>query len=311
ADRVAPLSLDRVATTSMTYEPAYKLSPALSTESLAPATVSLLAFPDGDLDAITLAATAAGAQVITTSDNGINKILRLSANGAAIAVLAQHEDVAWIEPYEQPHLMNDQAQWVVQTGINGNRRLWDMGIKGQGQVVCTTDSGIEMTHHMFVDPLVPMSGFGQYPTHRKVIGYLKGSESPAVEFGDHPGAVYHGTHTACTVAGTDDNAAGASPYDGMAKEAKLFFMDISGATLLNGVSPFTDLNDLFLPPYVGNAGGAARLASNSWGGDTNGAYTLMCLNVDQFMWNHPDFLIVFANGNAGPAGRVGAPGGAK
>src|SRR6185503_18145053 len=100
-------------------------------------------------------------------------------------------------------------------------------------------------------------------------------------------------------------------YDGMAKEAKLFFMDISGATLLNGVSPFTDLNDLFLPPYVGNAGGAARLASNSWGGDTNGAYTLMCLNVDQFMWNHPDFLIVFANGNAGPAGRVGAPGGAK
>lgn len=296
---------------SMEFLPAYKVSPDLSIESLQPVTASILAFPDGDLDAVVAEANGAGASVVARSENGINKILRVTATGEAIAALARHDDVAWIEPYVQPELHNDLAQWVVQTGINGNRRVWDMGLRGEGQIVCTTDSGIEMTHHMFVDPLVPVPGFGQYATHRKVIAYLKGSDSPAVEFGDHPGAVFHGTHTAGTVAGTDDNAAGASPYDGMAKQAKLFFMDIGGTTLLNGVSPFNDLNDLFQPSYDGNAGGAARISSNSWGGATNGAYTLMSLNVDQFMWNHPDYLMFFSNGNSGPSGKVGSPASAK
>ncbi|HEU5456430.1 MAG TPA: S8 family serine peptidase, partial [Nocardioides sp.] len=291
------------------YQPAYKLAPELSLDSLEPVTASLLAFPDGDLDAVGFVARAAGAEVLVTSDNGINKILRLRAPGAAFVALAQHEDVAWIEPYVAPELHNDQAQWVVQTGINGNRRVWDMGLHGEGQVVCTTDSGIDMGHHLFVDPLVPVADFGHYPTHRKVIAYLLGSDSPAVTFGDS--YVFHGTHTAGTVAGTDDNAGGASPFDGVAKAAKLFFMDLTGPSMLNGVAPFADLNDLWQPSYDGNAGGAARISSNSWGGATNGAYTLMSLNADQFMWNHPDYLLFISNGNAGPPGRVGAPASAK
>src|SRR5207302_4704938 len=66
-----------------------------------------------------------------------------------------------------------------------------------------------------------------------------------------------------------------------------------------------------LPPYVGNAGGAARISSNSWGGDAGGAYTLNSMQVDQFVWNHPDFYIGFSNGNAGTAGSVGSPATAK
>ncbi len=291
------------------YHPAYKLSPDLVTRDTGPLTASLLVFPDGDLPGVVQAAHATGAVVLVASDNGINKILRVTAPGPALEALARHDDVAWIEPYVAPQLHNDQAQWVVQTGINGNRHLWDMGLAGEGQIVCTTDSGIDMGHHMFVDPLVPVAGFGDYATHRKVIAYKLGSTNPNVTFGDS--YVFHGTHTAGTVAGTDDNGAGASPYDGMAKNARLYFMDISGPALLNGVDPFPDLNDLFQPSYDGNAAGAARIASNSWGGATNGAYTLMSLNVDQFMWNHPDYLIFFSNGNAGPTGRVGSPASAK
>lgn len=309
AGRTAAPAVEGVATSTFDYQPAYKLSPQLPVDSVEPVTASLLAFPDGDLQAVSLAATAAGLAVLATSDNGINKILRLSGPGAAYIALAQHDDVAWIEPYVAPTTDNDLAQWVVQTGINGNRRLWDMGLQGEGQVVCTTDSGIDMGHHQFLDPLVPVPGFGHYPTHRKVIAYLLGSSSPAVTFGDS--YVFHGTHTAGTVAGNDDVNGGVSPFDGVARAAKLFFMDITGPSMLNGVAPFEDLNDLWQPSYDGNAGGAARISSNSWGGATNGAYTIMSLNADQFMWNHPDYLIFISNGNSGPAGRVGSPASAK
>jgi hypothetical protein len=98
----------------------------------------------------------------------------------------------------------------------------------------------------------------------------------------------------------------------MAKDAKTYFMVISCSALANGVLPFDDLNDLFLPPYLGNAGGAARISSNSWGSAVAGAYDLNAMQVDQFMWNHPDFYIAFSNGNSGPTiATVGSPATAK
>jgi subtilisin family serine protease len=136
-----------------------------------------------------------------------------------------------------PEFSNSSAQWVVQTNATNNRRVWDLGIRGQGQVVMTSDSGINTDHNQFRDPLVPITTFGDYPTHRKVISYKIGSLNPAITFGDHAGASYHGTHTAGTICGSDDPLS-TSLNDGVAKEAKMYFMDISGTTLANGVDPF-------------------------------------------------------------------------
>src|SRR6185436_1155957 len=152
-----------------------------------------------------------------------------------------------------------------QTGVTNNRKVWTMGITGQGQVVMTSDSGIRVAHDQFRDNALAINTFGDYPTHRKIIAYKLGSTNPSVAFGDHSGASYHGTHTAGTFIGNDDPTTNTSPRDGMAKSAKIYFMDISGTALANGVDPFADLNDLFNPGYVGNGGGAARITSNSWG----------------------------------------------
>jgi hypothetical protein len=45
----------------------------------------------------------------------------------------------------------------------------------------------------------------------------------------------------------------------------------------------------------------ARISSNSWGGDGL-SYSDECLQTDTFVWNHPDFVAVFAAGNAGEDG---------
>ncbi len=288
------------------YQPAYKLSPRLQLDQDAERVVNLLVFQDGDLAGVRQAIAAAGGRVVLVSDNGINKIVRAALPGTRVPELSQQPDVAWIEPYVQPMLDNATDQWVTQTGASNNRRVWDMGIHGEGQVVNTSDSGINTAHNQFRDDGFPIGGFGDYPSHRKVIAYKKGSTNPEVTFGDHSGASYHGTHTGGTIAGSDDGLS-TDIRDGVAKYAKIYFMDISGTNLGSGVDPFADLNDLFLPPYIGNAGGAARISSNSWGSAVQGDYDLNSLNVDQFTWNHPDFLMCFSNGNSGIAGSVGSP----
>ena len=294
------------------YEPAYKLSPSLDRATPGETECLALYFPDADLAGERQGLAGLGASVLEESENGINKLVRFRAPAASLAAIAARPAVAWIEPAPQFHTFNDTAQWVVQTGVSLSRRVWDMGIRGQGQVVMTSDSGILTTHNQFRQDAPPLAitDFGDYPTHRKIIAYKKGSNSSLVTFGDISSASWHGTHTAGTICGSDDPVS-ISPRDGMAKEAKIYFMDIGGPSLGTSLSLFPDLNDLFLPPYTGNAGGAARLSSNSWGGDPAQAYTLSSMQVDQFIWNHPDFYIAFANGNAAAAGTVASPATAK
>ncbi len=73
-----------------------------------------------------------------------------------------------------------------------------------------------------------------------------------------------------------------------------------------------DLNPIFQQAY--NQG--ARIHTNSWGDNENSSvqnnYSSGSQDVDEFMWNHKDFLIFFAAGNSGPGtGSVGSPSTAK
>jgi Subtilase family len=291
------------------YVADYKLSDRLDRASTSPDVATLLAFPDGDLASIEAAVKSAGGEVVLRSDNGINKILRIRLPGTAVPALAAHDDVQWIEPYVQPVADNVNAQWVVQTGATNNRRLWTLGLNGEGQVFHHSDSGIDLTHELFNDPGVPLVTFGQYPTHRKVIAYENAGTTPDIQFGDH--GSWHGSHTSGTTAGRDPILP-ASAFEGLSHEGKVWHTDLSGAALGNGLAPPADLNDLFQPAYTGNAGGAARLSTNSWGAPVGGAYTIDASNVDRFMWDHPDFLVFFSNGNSGPSGNtVGSPAVAK
>ena len=293
------------------WEPAYKVSTRIDRTAAERVKFQAQVFPDADLAEVSAELALLGATSVQTSNNGINRLVSFEIASQSIASVAARDEIAWVEPAPHFELYNDSAQWVVQTGLSLNRRVWDQGILGDGQVIMTSDSGVRSTHDQFRDNAVPLTAFGDYATHRKIIAYKLGSLDPDVVFGDHLGASYHGTHTAGTVVGSDDPTTAISARDGMAKNAKLYFMDLSGPALANGVSTFLDLNDLFQPSYTGNAGGAARLSSNSWGSSNGGVYDLSCMQVDQFMSTHPDYLIMFANGNAGPSDFVGSPASAK
>jgi hypothetical protein len=292
------------------YEPAYKLSPALDLSATGRVDVTALLFMDGDQDAAVATLRALGATNLAAHHGELNHLVRFELDRSQLAQAAALADVAWIEPSAQYSFNNDKAQWVTQSGVPDSRPVTARGIRGQDQVVEIADSGLRTNHDMFNDTTQAITTWGNYPTHRKVIAYLPGSDSPLITFGDDVHFEYHGTHTSGTIAGNPDPYSGA-PWSGMAKDAKLFFMDLAGTDGLSLRVP-DDLNELYLPSYIGNAGGAARISSNSWGdGGSQGRYTLSSMQTDQFAWAHPDYLIAFASGNAGVFGSVQAPGTAK
>jgi hypothetical protein len=307
-DRAAIEQLPFVRWTGL-YHPAYRLSArsALRSSSGLGEYVVLL-FDDGNLASVAQRIATAGGRVVDASDNGINKILRIELAPDRLAEVAAHPDVQWLEPRTRFSTENNNVQWVDMTFVSGNRKVWDQGIDGTGQVVMVGDSGIRTTHDMFVDSSVSITTWGDYPTHRKIIAYVKATPYNGILFGDHSGAYYHGTHTSCTFAGNDDGY-GTDARDGVAKGAKIYFLDAGDDS--RSIYVPGDLNDYYLPAYTGNAGGAARISSNSWGGDTGGTYTTDCMTTDQFSWEHKDFLACYSNGNAGGANTVGSPAAAK
>src|SRR6185503_839246 len=102
--------------------------------------------------------------------------------------------------------------------------------------------------------------------------------------------------------------------DGMAPGAKLVIQDCGGpeeddCADCSGIGcPVVDLNPFFKQAYDQGA----RIHTNSWGDQENAwvqnNYTAASQDSDEFMWEHKDFLIVYAAGNSGPsAGSVGSP----
>jgi hypothetical protein len=184
---------------------------------------------------------------------------------------------------------NDQARWVLQSGDASTLAtpFWDAGLIGNGEVAGIADSGLDYDHINFRDRLNDAGTPG--PAHRKVVRY-----NTSVDDWDSGAPMGHGTHTAGSLAGDSlGSPMGYDLHDGLAYGAKLAVYDI------------TTPDGTWDPPLVrGILGDAyevgAHTHSDSWGDDRK-EYTLRAQRVDQFQWDHPDFLSLWAAGNSGPS----------
>jgi len=261
-------------------------------------TVTVLPFEKPWLPDILNHISTSGGTNITYS-LGSEGIIRAEVDRAALASIAREPGVMWIERYFQPHVYNDIARWVIQSGDSSayTTPVHDKGIWGTGQTVTLGDSGLDYQHDAFQDPAHAVPG----ATHRKVTAYY----TPTGATGDSTDNGYynHGTHTSGSVAGDDGvwhsydgNPFGSSgsvgPHDGQAFDAKLQIQDLSTDGYY--VNPPADFHDLFQPALDRNS----WIHSNSWGGGS-GYYDSECSATDDFIWDNQDFIVLFAAGNSG------------
>jgi subtilase family protein/K319-like protein len=320
------------------YRPAFKVSRAtreaadLAADKAAGATqtVMLTVYPDADLDEVVRrAGRSAGVEVVGANAGGLFSRVRLQVPAGRVGAVADEfarlPDVFWVDVEARRVLFNDTTISVGQAGLNagGATPIFDRGIHGEGQIVGYVDTGVDPDSCYFRDPargLPPRNecngGTVTDPAQRKVIAvdFLWSNECSGGISSSEWDTQGHGTHVGGTIAG--DNFANPVAHDagdGMAPAAKLVVQDCGFQTDNCADCPgigcaVVDLNPVFQQAYDQGA----RIHSNSWGDNENSSvqnnYSAGSEDVDEFMWNHKDFLLLFAAGNSGPGtGSVGSP----
>jgi hypothetical protein len=182
--------------------------------------------------------------------------------------------VRWIERAAVPRPVNDIVADL--TGVKETQSR--SGLTGTGQVIAIADTGLD----------VGASGVITDFAGRIVAAHCLGRPSPC-EWDDPHG---HGTHVAGSAAGSGTLSGG--QFRGMAPGAGLVIQSLYSTTQPGGLYVPADLNLLFAPAY----GEGARIHNDSWGSAGN-RYDTWAQTADQFVWDHPDILVVVAAGNGG------------
>ena len=260
-------------------------------------------------------------QVISSTIGVDFGLVKAEIDGGQLREIAALDFVRYVEPYFEPVIENANMQWIHQTNVNGDRKMWDLGLDGTGQIIAYADTGLDFDHNFFRESsglivtgdIYNITDLGR----RKLVRYLPMSDHVGIDpftGGDEwalkdsaPKAGWatsgHGTMVAGTGAGRDDDVGGLSAHDGQGRGVKIFMQDIGTVCRPQPGDPWDDClryipDDyyyLYIDPY--NAG--VRIHSNSWGThDSN--YDLQARMTDMFMWNYPDMLVIFSNGNGGP-----------
>jgi subtilisin family serine protease len=183
-------------------------------------------------------------------------------------------EVADIQQYVAPKLANDRARLL----IGADRQQPPGGAllphTGAGQVIGIADSGLDTNHPDFQGRILASIARGRPNDASDIHG--------------------HGTHVAGSVLG--DGAASNGAIRGTAPDAGLVFQSVMDAGGGLGGLPL-DLSELFEEAYQHGA----RIHNNSWSADTESLYTFSSIEVDEFVFDRRDMLIVIAAGNEGNA----------
>ena len=231
--------------------------------------ITLVPLADADVPAVSNAVVALGGQVLATPAGRV----RARVPAARLPALAARGDVRWIERYAPAKLLNDVA---VNPGLLNVRKAWSAphDLTGAGQIVTVADTGLDTGNTNTV-----MADFrGRVNLIRTVSGaYSRDTHG-------------HGTHVAGSLVG--DGALSGGTIRGVAYGATLNVWQ--GLKSDGGLYTPDSLDDLFRPDHVNYP---SYIFSGSWGYSYGGTYTDLCGEYDDWIWQHPDTLVVLAAGN--------------
>jgi len=332
-DRVPDLEQQSWIEAITPYRPSMKISPKLAQGPRSSPGAAELAFDDAtdagqestvqveislfdgeDVNALEQAVKDAGGIVLSKKRIAVAAVV----SPRTVNELARRQEVQAIVPHELPKLHNDRARRVMR--IPDHQSFGGTVLTGRGQIVAICDSGldtgnIETVHEDFRSRIIRIESL---PVATGLAPFT--NDPPGHDDGPADTGSAHGTHVAGSVLGSGATArrVGSTVVpQGVAPEAVVFFQAVeqtvhwksAGQLMAEGIPvPIDwppehtslyglpdDLGTLFAPAY--DAG--ARIHTNSWGADVAGVYNANAHEVDEFVWTHPDMLVLFSAGNAG------------
>lgn len=232
-----------------------------------------------------------------------------------------------------PAFSVSDPSWMVLQSDEG-AVLHDHGIHGAGEVIAVVDTGVDVDSCFFseADGSLPPVNAGSPSaglewahvdaSRRKIIAYdflFSCEEYPGATGCDDPDSVQawdnlgHGTKVAGLAAGDRGRALIHETGDGLAPAAKLIVQDVgyvpSSPCAFPGFGcPATNVTRILEQAWRQGA----TIHSHQWG-DRMASYSELARQIDRFVAEHPDTVVVFNAGNAGQAGAgsVSSPGVAK
>jgi serine protease AprX len=227
-----------------------------------------------------------------------------------LAALSRVHGVQQVSRRAMPRISNDRAAVVMGTAAAAGLAAPALGLSGRGEIIGICDTGLDngdpaTIHPDFTGRVVAIKSYPISPAYKAYVNNPGADDGPA----DRDSG--HGTHTSGSIVGdgtSSSNLPGlAGPVRGLAWRAGLAmqaveqYIDWKPGQAPEDGSQYSlaglpsDLTGLFAWSY----GKGARIHSNSWGGGKAQAYDANCKQIDQFIWNKPDFCILFAAGNDG------------
>lgn len=186
-----------------------------------------------------------------------------------------------VSAHVEPELLNDFARALTGVDVGAPHALG--ALDGAGEIVAVTDTGIDETHPDLASQILEVRAHGRS--------------------GDATDPSGHGTHVAGTILGTGDASNG--QIRGIAPGAQVVFQSVLDQRgYLTGLR--RGVYELLDEAYQLGA----RIHNHSWGSLAESEYKADSLEMDAFVWEHPDCLMVVAAGNDGAADSpINAPSG--
>ena len=295
------------------FQPVFMLEPKLeyvilqdpSLQLKLRANFALEEYPDAQTLTATLQGTPLTVLDVTRMDGYWS--VRLQGRAVDAYMLAVLPGCLWVERFVEFQLHNNIARTStsVPTGrgsttgpIMDVENVWAKGIRGEGQIAATADTGLSTGNLGTLHQDFGHQGDSSNPM-RVLRGYALGR---ATWDDNQTTGGGHGTHTAGSIVGNGYRS-GSTPstntfpttcYAGIAPQAQFEIQSVMDSTGNLGGIP-ADLTTLFQTPYDDGV----RVHSNSWGAPSTGAYNTDSQKVDTFVWNNKDMVITFSAGNEG------------
>ncbi|KAG2389049.1 hypothetical protein C9374_014449 [Naegleria lovaniensis] len=253
-----------------------------------------------------------------------NRFMMSVKKSDALAVtyeISKRSEVFWVELAPKNELHNYWARGITQSGLPESQPVTYRGLTGKNQIVTVGDSGLDGNSCFFHDsdhevPYVNTTSSLSVSSHRKIASYWGLMDTISEDNA-------HGTHVAGTIVSQSTTDA-LSQHNGIAPDAKVAFTDI-GCSDPKGCSchgvekgcycdgrydkkcpasdravyPPNSLSEDYFP-FAYKLG--SRIHTNSWGGGAGIlGYSIDTADIDKYVWEHKDMLILFSAGNSGDA----------